>query len=79
MASLGLGPKWQVNASTGLFPYPFNSPAFTGSIVRRLQINVADINATTYACALATSSRVSTSAAMMRPLVTRTTTPRTAK
>ena len=30
----GLGPKWQVNAATGLFPYPFDNPSFSGSTAR---------------------------------------------
>ncbi|MBY0260730.1 MAG: hypothetical protein K2Q20_00200, partial [Phycisphaerales bacterium] len=42
----GLGPKWQVNAANGLFPYPFNSPSFTGSTARRLRVRTADLDAT---------------------------------
>jgi len=43
----GLGPKWQVNASAGLFPYPFASPVFTGSIARRLQVATTDFDPAT--------------------------------
>ncbi len=41
----GLGPKFEVNASTGVFPYPFSNPAgSTGnSIFKRLQFAEADI------------------------------------
>lgn len=39
----GLGPKWQVNASTGVFPASPANPAFTGSVARRLQAKVADL------------------------------------
>ncbi len=46
----GLGPKWQVNASTGLFPYPFagsSQSSFTAH-ERRLQFDAADVSSTTY-------------------------------
>jgi len=33
-----LGPRWQVNPSTGDFPYPPANPAFSGSAARRVQI-----------------------------------------
>ncbi len=39
----GLGPKWQVNAATGLFPYPFANPAYSGSTARRLRVRSSDI------------------------------------
>jgi hypothetical protein len=39
----GMGPKWQVNASTGVFPYPPANPSFSGQIARRLQAKVADL------------------------------------
>ncbi|RME38392.1 MAG: hypothetical protein D6788_07550, partial [Planctomycetota bacterium] len=41
-----LGPKWEVNAHTGVFPYPFtNDPPLTGSIIqRRVQIHNEDID-----------------------------------
>lgn len=38
----GLGPKWQVNASTGVFTYPPANPTWSGSLARRLQFNLAD-------------------------------------
>lgn len=46
----GLGPKWQVNASTGLFPYPFagsGQTAFT-THERRMQVSAADLDPTTF-------------------------------
>ncbi len=39
-----LGPKWQVNAHTGFYPYPFTSPGAAATIGRRLQVNVDDVN-----------------------------------
>ncbi len=38
-----LGPKWEVNATTGEFPYPFSSPPYSGSIARRLQVLTSEI------------------------------------
>jgi hypothetical protein len=43
----GLGPKWQVNAATGAFTYPPANPGFTGSIARRLQVALSDLENTT--------------------------------
>lgn len=39
----GLGPRWQVNAATGVFAYPYASPPYSGSIARRLQVKTADL------------------------------------
>jgi hypothetical protein len=39
-----LGPRWQVNAATGEYPYPFANPAYSGSIARRLQVATPDID-----------------------------------
>ncbi len=40
-----LGPRFEVNASTGLFPYPFTESSYTfGSIDRRCQVADSDIN-----------------------------------
>ncbi len=39
-----LGPRWQVNGSTGDFAFPPANPAYAGSVARRLQANVADID-----------------------------------
>lgn len=40
-----LGPKWQVNATTGAYPYPFfNNPPAQATIGRRLQVATADID-----------------------------------
>jgi hypothetical protein len=38
-----LGPKWQVNAATGEFPFPAASPPFSGGTARRLQVRVTDL------------------------------------
>lgn len=40
----GLGPKSQVNPSTGYFPYPPSSPSYSGTIARRLQVAKADLS-----------------------------------
>lgn len=37
------GPKWQVNAATGVFTYPPADPAYSGGIARRLQVHVTDL------------------------------------
>jgi hypothetical protein len=44
----GLGPKWQVNAHTGAFSYPFASPAFQNSatVARRLIVLTTDLENT---------------------------------
>ncbi len=39
----GLGPRSEVNASTGVFPYPPGNPPYSGSLARRNIINHADI------------------------------------
>lgn len=39
-----LGPKWEVNATTGEFPYPFTSPPYTDTIARRLQVLTSEID-----------------------------------
>lgn len=39
----GLGPKWQVNASTGVFTYPPANPAWSGNVARRLQAKISDL------------------------------------
>jgi len=38
-----LGPRWQVNAHTGVFPYPPANPAWTGSVARRIQVKITDL------------------------------------
>jgi len=40
----GLGPKWEVNPHTGVYPYPFTSPSYSGSIARRLQVRISDLD-----------------------------------
>ncbi|MEM7260502.1 MAG: hypothetical protein AAF488_00830 [Planctomycetota bacterium] len=39
-----LGPRWQVDAHTGVFPYPFANPSTAPTIGRRLQVNAADLD-----------------------------------
>ncbi|MFN0059312.1 MAG: hypothetical protein ACKVX7_12730 [Planctomycetota bacterium] len=41
-----LGPRGDVNAYTGVFPYPFSAPPFSGIIMRRVQVAGADMNPT---------------------------------
>ena len=43
-----LGPRHEVDASTGFFPYPFNSPAYPAVIGRRLNVLTADLDPATY-------------------------------
>ncbi|MFK7960674.1 MAG: hypothetical protein AB8G96_09110 [Phycisphaerales bacterium] len=37
------GPKWQVNATTGFFPYPPSNPSWNGNVARRLQVPSSDV------------------------------------
>ncbi len=39
-----LGPRFEVNPTTGEYPYPFTSPAFQDDIARRLQVLTAEID-----------------------------------
>jgi len=39
-----LGPKWQVNATSGNYPYPPANPSYSGTIARRLQVQTTDID-----------------------------------
>ena len=39
-----LGPKWQVDAHTGTFPFPPTNPAYSGIIARRLQVRNSDLD-----------------------------------
>jgi hypothetical protein len=41
-----LGPRWQVDAHTGAFAFPFANPPFFGSAARRLQVGLADLEPT---------------------------------
>ncbi|MFN7022336.1 MAG: hypothetical protein ACK4WH_13545, partial [Phycisphaerales bacterium] len=41
----GLGPKWQVNAATGLFPYPFANSSGSGNTYKRLRVRASDLGA----------------------------------
>jgi hypothetical protein len=42
----GLGPRWQVNAHTGVFTYMPANPAWSGSVARRLQYLQSDVDTT---------------------------------
>lgn len=44
----GLGPKSEVNASTGYFPYPYSSPSYPATIGRRLNVFSTDMDMATY-------------------------------
>ena len=40
-----LGPRWQVNAATGDYPYPFDTQGISGdAIYKRLQVHVDDLD-----------------------------------
>jgi hypothetical protein len=39
----GAGPRWQVNAATGVFTYPPANPSYSGSVARRCQVKVSDL------------------------------------
>jgi hypothetical protein len=39
-----LGPRSQINATTGVFPYPFTAPPAPATIGRRLQVATADVD-----------------------------------
>ena len=39
----GLGPKYQVNATTGFFPFPPANPSYSGSTARRCRVPSADV------------------------------------
>jgi len=41
----GLGPRWEVNAATGVFAYPPANPSYSGSAARRCQVKVSDLEA----------------------------------
>ena len=42
---MGLGPKFEVNAATGWFPYPFTGEGLTGdAIYKRLQVLDSELN-----------------------------------
>ena len=38
-----LGPRWQVNAAWGTFPFPPANPPYSGSVARRCQVKVSDL------------------------------------
>ncbi len=39
----GLGPRWEVNASTGVFVMPHANPPWSGSTARRIEVLLTDI------------------------------------
>lgn len=41
-----LGPRWQVNAFGAAFPFPPANPGFSGSVARRLEVELADLEPT---------------------------------
>jgi hypothetical protein len=41
-----LGPRWQVDASTGVFAYPPANPGWSGTTARRCEVALADLEAT---------------------------------
>ena len=41
-----LGPRWQVNAFTAAFPFPPANPGYSGSVARRLEVELADLEPT---------------------------------
>ena len=38
------GPKWQVNPTTGFFPYPPANPSYSGAVARRLRVANSDVS-----------------------------------
>lgn len=40
-----LGPKYEVNAATGDFPYPFANISYSGNLAKRLIVNRSDVEA----------------------------------
>ncbi len=38
-----LGPRSQVNPTTGVFPFPFSAPGWSGQIARRIQVRESDV------------------------------------
>ena len=40
----GLGPRSQINATTGVFPYPFTAPAAPATVGRRIQVLMSDLD-----------------------------------
>jgi hypothetical protein len=40
-----LGPRWQVDATTGAFPYPPANPPWSGDLARRLEFTLEDVPA----------------------------------
>lgn len=40
----GLGPRYQVNPTTGVFPYPYANPPIGDSVSRRIQVDVSDVD-----------------------------------
>lgn len=47
-----LGPRWQVNPHTGVFPFPPANPPWSGTIARRIQVRNIDLDPATNAGAV---------------------------
>jgi len=45
-AQMYLTPNWEVNAHTGVFPHPASDPPWSGTVARRLQVELADLETT---------------------------------
>ena len=39
----GAGPRWQVNAASGVFTYPPANPSYSGSVARRCRVATSDL------------------------------------
>ncbi|MBC23194.1 MAG: hypothetical protein CMJ32_04675, partial [Phycisphaerae bacterium] len=44
----GLGPRWETNAWTGFFEYPFDNPSYSGGLARRLVVDNDDLASSSY-------------------------------
>ena len=42
------GPKYQINATTGIFPYPPADPSYSGNTARRLRVPIGDVSEANY-------------------------------
>ena len=42
-AQAGASPRWQVDAASGVFTYPPANPGYTGTVARRCQVKVSDL------------------------------------
>ena len=42
-AQSGLAPRWQINAHTGVFPFPTANPSWSGTTARRCEVLLSDL------------------------------------